>query len=341
MTRTVSVVMAAWNAEPYVEAAVQSVLGQSYPILELIVVNDGSTDGTLARLKAIEANDRRLRVLTQPNQGFPSARNAALREARGEWIAVADADDVQLPDRIATQMSALARNPEVTVCGAGIEKWDGGDQAGITLTMVPGNAGIRALLPFESPLFDPTSIYRASLVGEGSLAYDPSFRMAADYDFWSRLAARARFMNIPDIVTRYRRHPQQVTETAHKSGLSLKERGRVWTKVLRESLSIDASAEDLIHHESVSAWPAEVPGNRLPAIAKWILRLKEANRVHGRLDGPSWILGLSHRWFWVHRHSVPFMRSRVGRYFSSSLAWNSCVPIRSKVALVAKALRLK
>lgn len=331
--------MAAWNAEAYIEAAVQSVLGQEHPILELIVVNDGSTDGTLERLRTIEAVDRRLRVITQPNQGFPSARNAALREARGEWIAVADADDIQLPHRIAVQMSALERNPQVTVCGAGIEKWDGGNRPGNPHTMVQDDAGIRALLPFESPLFDPTAIYRASLLAEGRFGYDPTFRMAADYDFWSRLAPCARFMNLPDVVTRYRQHPQQVTGTAQKSGLSLKERGRVWTKVLRDYLSVDASEEDLSHHELVAAWPVEVPGNRLSGISKWILRLREANRVHGRLDEPSWISGLSSRWFWVHRHAAPFKRAHVGLYFSSDLAWNSVVPFRSKVALIAKAVR--
>ena len=336
MTTSVSVIMAAFNAEPFIEAAVRSVLGQSYPIRELIVVNDGSADGTLERLKAIAVTDPRLRVFSQANQGFSAARNAALREATGEWIAVADADDVQLPHRIAVQMAALHHDPKVTVCGAGLEIWDGGGGEGRPRTLAPFDDTIRAFMPFESPIFDPTVVYRASLLPEDRVAYDRSFRMAADYDLWSRLAARARFRNIPDIVTRYRIHPQQVTETARKSGLSLQERSRVWTRVLGDLLSIVPSERDLTLHEAMSAWPTALPEDRLRGIAEWFRRLMEANRQHGRLDDRIWTDGLSHRWFWVHRHAVPLRPSHVFRYFSSPLAWNGFVGFRSKVGLIAR-----
>jgi glycosyltransferase involved in cell wall biosynthesis len=336
MTRSVSVVMAAWNAEPFIEAAVRSVLGQTHPILELIVVNDGSTDATLERLKAIGATDSRLRVLTQANQGFSAARNAALREARGEWIAVADADDLQLPHRIAVQMAALDRNPKVTVCGAGIGIWDGESAPTQHASLSPSDDGIRALLPFESPLFDPTVIYRASLLPDDRLAYDPSFRMAADYDLWSRLASRACFMNLGEVVTWYRRHPHQVTATARKSGLSLKERSRVWKRVLGDLLSITPGDADYAYHDLISAWPAEVPRDRVRGIAGWFRRLREGDGDRGCVDSPTWISELSRRWSWVHRHAVPSGPAVVGQYFSSALAWNSVVSIRSKVALIAR-----
>jgi glycosyltransferase involved in cell wall biosynthesis len=339
MTSSVSVIMAAFNAEPFIEAAVRSVLGQTYPIRELIVVNDGSTDGTLERLKAIAVTDSRLRVLSQANQGFSAARNAALREATGEWIAVADADDVQLPHRLAVQMTALEQDPMVTVCGAGIEIWDGGAGAGSPRTLAPFDDSIRALMPFESPLFDPTVVYRASLLPADRVVYDRTFRMAADYDLWSRLAPKARFRNLPDIVTRYRQHPQQVTGTARKSGLSLQERSRVWTRVLGDLLSIEPSERDLVFHEAISAWPPELAEQRLVGISGWFRRLMEANRQHGRLDGHVWTDGLSYRWFWVHRHSVPLRLSHVFRYFSSPLAWNRSVGLRSKVGLIARACR--
>ena len=336
MNTSVSVIMAAWNAEPFIEAAVRSVLGQTYPIRELIVVNDGSTDGTLAKLEALASVDVRLRVLSQANRGFSAARNAALREATGEWIAVADADDVQLPQRLALQMAAMERNPGVMVCGAGLETWDGGSATG-GFEVLPGtDAEIRGRMPFESPLFDPTVVYRSSLLPDDRVAYDGSFRMAADYDLWSRWASRARFMNLPDIVTRYRRHPRQVTETARKTGLSLQERKRVWTRVLGELLSIVPSERELAFHEVMAAWPSVLPAERLRGISDWFRRLMEANRQHGRLDDRIWREGLSYRWFWVHRHAVPFRSSDLFRYFASPLAWNRTIGLRSKVGLFAR-----
>lgn len=340
MTSPVSVIMAAFNAEPFIEAAVRSVLGQTYPIRELIVVNDGSTDGTLERLNAIAATDTRLRVFSQPNQGFSAARNAALRNTTGEWIAVADADDVQLPHRLEVQMSALEKDPKVTVCGAGIEIWNGGSGAGQPRMLAPLDGAIRAFMPFESPLFDPTVVYRASLMPEDRVVYDRSFRMAADYDLWSRLASKARFRNLSEIVTRYRIHPQQVTDTARKSGLSLQERSRVWTRVLGDLLSIVPTERDLAFHEVTAAWPTALPEDRLRGIAGWFRRLMEANRQHGRLDNRIWTDGLSHRWFWVHRHAVPLRPSHVFRYFSSPLAWNAGVGLRSKVGLIARLRRV-
>lgn len=340
MNRSVSVIMAAFNAQPFIEAAVRSVLGQTYPIRELIVVNDGSTDGTLERLKAIAATDPRVRVISQLNQGFSAARNAALREARGDWIAVADADDIQFPNRLSLQMAAVDRNPSVTVCGGGIETWDGGEGLGQFEVLPPTDAEMRGRMPFESPLFDPTVLYRASLLPDNREAYDSSFRMAADYDLWSRWVSRAQFMNLQDIVTRYRRHPQQVTQTARKSGLSLQERNRVWTRLLGELLSIDPTERELAFHESISAWPTTLPEDRLRGISEWFRRLMEANRRHGRLDDHVWTDGLSYRWFWVHRHAVPLRPSHVFRYFSSPLAWNCSVGLRSKVGLIARACKV-
>jgi glycosyltransferase involved in cell wall biosynthesis len=340
MATSVSVIMAAFNAEPFIVPAVLSVLSQTYPILELIVVNDGSTDGTLERLKAIAATDPRMRIISQVNQGFSAARNAALGEARGDWIAVADADDIQFPNRLALQLAAVERNPAVTVCGGGIETWDGGTGVAHSEVLPATDAEIRGRMPFESPLFDPTVIYRASLLPKSRVAYDGSFRMAADYDLWSRWASRAQFLNLRDIVTRYRRHPQQVTETARKSGLSLQERNRVWTRVLGDFLSIVPSERELAFQEAISSWPLVLPEVRLRGISEWFRRLMDANRQHGRLDSRIWTDGLSFRWFWVHRHAVPLRPLHVFEYFSSPLAWNASVGLRSKVGLIARLRRV-
>jgi len=110
----VSIVMPAYNASRFVEQAVRSVLGQSYENIELIVVDDGSTDDTVNKIGRI--NDSRLRVISQLNQGACVARNRGLQESKGEFIKFLDADDVLYPDAISLQvkeMLALAKDEEV------------------------------------------------------------------------------------------------------------------------------------------------------------------------------------------------------------------------------------
>ncbi len=117
----VSVVIPAFNAGPYITETLESVLGQSYPHREIIVVDDGSTDDTERRVAPYL---RQIRYLRQPNAGEGKARNAGLRAAKGDYIALLDADDLWLPEKLEVQLQVAARHPEsrMIVCdGVGFE----------------------------------------------------------------------------------------------------------------------------------------------------------------------------------------------------------------------------
>jgi glycosyltransferase involved in cell wall biosynthesis len=112
----VSILMPAYNARRWIREALESALGQTWPRKEIIVVNDGSTDGTFDIAKSYES--RNVRVLTQANRGASAARNAAMGQAQGDYIQWLDADDVLAPDKIARQMSAAASlSPSVLLSG--------------------------------------------------------------------------------------------------------------------------------------------------------------------------------------------------------------------------------
>ena len=106
----VTVVLPAYNVGPYVAEAVQSVLEQTYEMLELIVVDDGSTDDTVEQLQAI--HDDRLRVIRQSNAGSSAARNTGIVAGRGEWIAFIDGDDVWLPQKLERHVAYLRARPD-------------------------------------------------------------------------------------------------------------------------------------------------------------------------------------------------------------------------------------
>lgn len=120
--RLVSIIMAAYNAEPYIEQAMASALGQSHTEIELIVVNDGSTDGTAERIA--RCADPRVKVINQSNQGIGMARNAALRSARGSFICFLDADDVMPPDSVAARLQVLLNDPGLSFADGTVVHYD-------------------------------------------------------------------------------------------------------------------------------------------------------------------------------------------------------------------------
>lgn len=117
----VSVIMPAYNAEKYIEQAVQSVVNQTYPNWELLIINDGSTDGTVSYLNKIQ--HPAIRVIHQANKGVSSARNAGLSVANGEFITFLDADDVLPDSSLEVRVNYLVKNPDIHIVGGRVDIW--------------------------------------------------------------------------------------------------------------------------------------------------------------------------------------------------------------------------
>ncbi|WP_428333889.1 glycosyltransferase family 2 protein [Novosphingobium sp.] len=212
----VSVSIAAFNAAAFVKAAVDSILQQSLRDIEVIVVDDGSTDRTAAFLA--EYRDPRLRVVTLPaNCGIATAHNVAMACATGDYFAVMDADDVALPDRLRIQAQFLDDHADVHIMGARIIR----TQADITTEidrpqhpLSDGEIKANLLLLNGSALIHPTMMARLSFLRAQHLRYlpPPRGRVGIDHEFWIECVARgAVFRAMPDVVLRKRRHGANVT----------------------------------------------------------------------------------------------------------------------------------
>ncbi len=204
-----SVVLAARDAAATIDEAARSVLGQTVVDLELVVVDDGSADGTadvLARL-----DDDRLRVVRNDSSlGLAGALNVGLDAARGRYIARMDADDLALPEWLEHVLGRIEAAPEVAVVGTGMIDL-AGRSLGTVHRMPQGPRAVRWAALFSSPFFHSTVILDREVLDRHALRYDTSFGESEDYDLWARLLAVAQGDNMAEALVLYRKHGGQAS----------------------------------------------------------------------------------------------------------------------------------
>jgi glycosyltransferase involved in cell wall biosynthesis len=184
----VSVIMPAYNVEPYVGDAIRSALAQTFTDFELIVVDDGSKDGTAAVVKDLAREDRRILLVQQGNRGLAGARNSALRASRGEYFALLDSDDLWDPAFLEQQIAILEARPDVDIV-TGNGWYLGGPNSGQLARPYPDSRpdpDLAGIIGDEWSVFI-MSVFRRRVYTEIG-PFDESMRSNEDYDFWLRAA---------------------------------------------------------------------------------------------------------------------------------------------------------
>jgi glycosyltransferase involved in cell wall biosynthesis len=202
--------MPTYNGERFLRAAIDSILGQTFRDFELIVIDDGSTDGTPAILREIAAQDDRISVLTnERNLGIAGATNRGLAAARGEYVALQDHDDISLPHRFQTELDFLNSHPDIALVGSAAALIDENGAAYADSPLPCDEIDIKWRLLFCGDAFHYTSIMvrRSTMQAIGGYGEDPAFRFAEAYDPFSRLAMNHCVANLPETLVLWRRHP--------------------------------------------------------------------------------------------------------------------------------------
>jgi glycosyltransferase involved in cell wall biosynthesis len=232
-TPLVSVIMPVYNAERYLDEAVASVLGQTYGELELIMVDDASTDGSLAAARRWQERDPRVRVFANgENLGVARTRNIAMSHARGSYVAPLDNDDAAHPERLALQVAFLEAHPDHGLVGSDIEIMDEGSRTTGYRAYPRDDAAIRRSLLRQNPIANPASMFRMALFRELGGAYDEGHCPVEDYEFVVRAATRTRIANLPRRLTRYRVRGDQA-------------KSRFLKRTLRETIRIQLKGKAL------------------------------------------------------------------------------------------------
>ena len=208
----VNVIMPAYNVEPFIGAAIASVLGQSMPDLELIIVDDGATDGSHAAALRAAGGDPRVRIIRQHNRGLSAARNTALRHASAPLIALLDSDDLWAPSYLEKQLALLEADPTLDVVTG--NAWNlGGPNDGEPARPCPDlrlQPDLTGILADEESIF-VMSVFRRR-VYETIGGFDETFATNEDYDFWLRAAiAGFRFARNDEPLGYYRRREDSLS----------------------------------------------------------------------------------------------------------------------------------
>ncbi len=204
---TFDIIIPAYNAARYLPAAIESVMAQDFDDWRILLVNDGSTDGT-AEIAARYNRQlgTRMVTITQANAGLPAARNAALRIAAAEYVAILDADDIWLPNRLRESLASLTQRPEAGLSYGLIARVD---EKGAVLETFMGNPAFAEgrIAPYiymrKVELPCPTITIRRSCLAEVG-EFDETMRATEDRDMWLRVALHYEVAFVPKVIAHYR-----------------------------------------------------------------------------------------------------------------------------------------
>ena len=203
-TPSISVLMPVRNAETFLKEAVDSILGQTFTDFEFIIIDDASTDRSPEIIRSY--TDSRIKFIqNKSNQGNHISRNIGLEKACGKYIAAMDADDRALPERLLTQYHYMEQHPDVLACGCLF-------YVNSTIISKPLNdRDIRIALLHDNCFLHPSLFIRTEVM-QAIGGYDKEYRYSADYDFVCRISLLGKITNLPDVLTEYRMHKEQISQ---------------------------------------------------------------------------------------------------------------------------------
>jgi len=280
----ISVLMPVYNGSVFLSEAIESILEQTYPDFEFIIINDGSTDDTGAIIDRYR--DLRIkRIDHKANLGIITSLNEGLDAASGEFIARMDADDYSMPHRLSMQLAYMDSYPDIGVCGSSVQVL--GTEH---IWHQPVNPEVlKCRLLFRSCLAHPTVMFRRSLLDEHSIRYEAPYIHAEDYQLWVRLSRLTLLSNIPEVLLHYRLHPSQISQSHQPT--QLRHADRIRYEQL-QYMGIEPDKDEFSLHLNLCY---HVPFPDSAARTQWIHKLLEKN-LENRVYEPIALMNVLSSW---------------------------------------------
>ena len=216
----VSIVMPIYNSETYLDEAILSIIHQTYKNWELLIINEfGSNEEGKRIINRYAAIDSRIRLIQNSERlGIAESLNEGLRQAKGEYIARMDGDDISLPKRIEKQVGFMEENKNILLCGVqvevfGSEKWD--------WKLETYSAQIRTDALLYSPCVHPTILFRRDIIDKYNVFYNKEYKASEDYDFFTRVLEFGDIANLKEVLFKYRLYSTNATYINNNIGFKI------------------------------------------------------------------------------------------------------------------------
>jgi hypothetical protein len=310
----VSVIMPVYNGASFIAKAIDSILCQTFHDLELIIVDDASTDDTEKIISAYD--DARVRLVrNQSNLGIATSRNRGIAFASGDYIALLDADDIALPTRLSEQVGFLEDNPEYGMVGSWIEfidKAGNSNGGGMRYEATPDEIPI--LLLFNNCFAQSTVTIRRTILPVGPYKM---MAQAEDYDLWTQLVKKAKVWNLQKVLVQYRMHDSNVSLSR------LEEQEACTVNVIRQylkELQIVPTEREIKVHRLIASMQFEPSLDILAEIETWLLKLTMAHKAGTRFVAADFKRLIGAFWYSSCRNSVDLGDAAWNAYWASDLS---------------------
>lgn len=301
------------NGAPHLAEAIQSIIHQTLQDFEFLIINDASTDESVALIKNFA--DPRIRLISSPNRlKLSGALNLGLDNARGRLIARMDADDISLPHRLELQARFMEQHPEIGLCGTWI-RYFGGTSHSVLKRPLSHNE-IKAFTLIDTPFAHPTVMMRRDMMERHQLRFDGEFFPTEDFELWTRALQYLPSANMPQVLLRYRVHGQSLTGADWSN---MDEQAIRVVKSQLHTLGITPHQDELRFHRQLVMGRLDMTAELLDHAEQWLTGLVEANNTNRIFDTAALTSVLGEVWSRACMHSAKLGFWVANRYQSSSL----------------------
>jgi glycosyltransferase involved in cell wall biosynthesis len=293
MNRTeLSIVMLAYNSRNYIRLAIESILMQSFTDFELIIIDDGSTDGTAEIIHSFD--DRRIQpVLSSRNMGIAHCRNKGLKRAKGEFISFFDSDDVAHPEKYRLQLEFLRANSDYALVGSSViiinESCEETERWHLTLSH-------KKLLPwmsFRNCFVTSTVVFRREALSRIAFRFPEGLEIGEDYLLWWKLLQSSRGCIMPHYLIFYRRHSESMMR---RNAAQIRDFDKEVYSLILQDIGIDAADEELLMHLQLKEKRVVHSVRELKNLSHWLLKIASSMILLPQYDRKEVALVILDRW---------------------------------------------
>lgn len=331
----VSVNMPAFNAGKYIAEAIQSVIDQTYQNWELIIINDFSTDNTKEEIAKF--NDPRIKVFNNSqNEGIVYTRNRALHYSQGKYVAVLDADDVFLPEKLSRQVEFMETHDNYGMVGTGFRFiYQETQELSDYYCWYAKAEYFPAILLFNNFFVHSTTLFRTTLAKD--ILYKPLIKGCApgeEYQLFVEIALTHKIYNLNHDLARYRQHKEGISKTREDK---INEYIDIIVRNQLKRLRVYPTTEQLTLHKSIHFAFSDLKPSHISGIKKWMNMLLQQNKKFNIYDN-YFEEYLARKWYDIAKFNANFGLSMLFRFYSSKLSLNGSILFSEHKFLIERCL---